>query len=63
MANQPFDMEIDSQVYKNLLQFIYQKCPFYPHAVFKFLITYKKEIIQLLTNGNLDTVYHKRELK
>lgn len=58
-----FDLEIDSQVYKNLLQFIYQKCPFYPNFVFKFLITYKKEIVQLLTNGNLDTVYQKRDIK
>lgn len=63
MANQDFNMEIDSQVYKNLLQFVYQKCPFYPAAVFKFLITYKKEIVKLLTDGNLDTVYHKREIK
>lgn len=63
MSKQPFDMEIDSLVYKNLLQFVYQKCPFYPHAVFKFLITYKKEIITLLTNGNLDTVYQQRDLK
>lgn len=61
--NHKFDMDIDSQVYKNLLQFVYQKCPFYPTHVFKFLVTYKKEIVTLLTNGNLDTVYHKRDLK
>lgn len=57
------ESDIRQQVYKNLFEFIKKHnigdTP--SEDVLEFLVVNKKEILLLLTNGNLDTVYAPRD--
>ena len=56
------EWEIQKKVYCNLLKLCLEKIPSKKNAggTFHFLITNKKDVIQLLELGNLDTVYAPR---
>ena len=56
------EKELQRQVYKNLFEYLYSSYnPIQASEFLEYLIINKKEILMLLTNGNLDTVYAPRD--
>ncbi len=55
-GNTEKENELRKQIYKNLFEFLKASVE-EPEPLLEYLIVNKKEIIMLLTNGNLDTVY------